>query len=139
VFSRPERRLRDGVVRRGRGDDDDGLATDVGHGLLDGRVGRGPFRRFAGRRVRVGEADEHDPGVAGDHVRPAPAPVAETGLDHTEDARSSPLVTPEGSPVSSHETSSGVNSTPAASAFARNSSPVLQPTSAKTSIGWFRT
>jgi hypothetical protein len=65
---------------------------------------------------------------------PATAPDTESCLDYADDIRSS-SDGPPASPFSSQAISSGVSAAAPASTLALNSSPVLQPTSAKISSG----
>ena len=126
-----ERGLRHHVVRARRGSHKHRVTIDPCQRLLQDSIARGGFYITTGFGVYHGGELEargscHYPG-------PATAPDTESCLDYADDLRSS--YGPSASPFSSQVISSGVNTATPASTLALNSSPVLQPTSAKISIG----
>ena len=134
VFAGLERGLRHRMVRGRWRCYQHRVALDACQRLLQDREGGGSVRGAEHRTVGVHNSGQLDAGGAGHHSLPAKAPDTEPGLDYADDAGSSSQDAPA-SPFSSQAISSGVSSIPDASTLALNSSPVLQPTSAKTSSG----
>src|SRR5215212_3563254 len=126
-----ERGLRHHVVRARRGSHKHRVTIDPCQCLLQDSVARGGFYITTGFGVYDG--GELDARGSCHYPGPATAPDTESCLDYADDLRSS--YGPPASPFSSQAISSGVSTTAPASMLALNSSPVLQPTSAKISSG----
>ena len=124
--------LRHHVVRARRRSHQHGVALDGLERLLQYSVAWGGFYITAGFGVGVDDGDELDAGGFCHQPGPATTPDTESCLDYADDLRS---LSRGASPFSSQAISSGVSTTAPASTLALNSSPVLQPTSAKTSSG----
>jgi hypothetical protein len=124
------------VVRARRRSDQHGVALDGLERVLQNSVARCGSHMSADFGVGVHDSGELDARGFCHQPGPATAPDTESGLDYADDLGSSDHAL--ASPFSSQASSSGVSSTAPASTLALNSSPVLQPTSAKTSSGWSR-
>ncbi len=119
------------MVRARRRSDQHGVAIDARQRDLQDSVARGSFYITAGFGIGVDDGGELDARGSRRYPGPATAPDTESYFDYADDFLSSKGV----SPFSSQAISSGVSTTAPASTLALNSSPVLQPTSAKTSSG----
>jgi hypothetical protein len=126
--------LRHHVVRSRRRGHKHRVALDGPERLLKSSVARSGFHITAGFGIGVDDGGELYARGFGDKPGPATAPDTESRLDYADDLRSSSGGAPA-SPFSSQAISSGVSATAPASTLALNSSPVLQPTRAKTSRG----
>ena len=124
--------LRHHVVRARRRGDQHRVALDALQRLFQDSVAGGGFYITAGCGVGIDDGDELDARGCCHQPGPATAPDTESCLDYADDLCSSCR---GASPFSSQAISSGVSATAPASTLALNSSPVLQPTSAKTSSG----
>jgi hypothetical protein len=109
-----------------------GVALDGLERLLQDFVAWCGFYITASFGVGVDDGGELEARGFCHQPRPATTPDTEPCLDYADDFLSSST---DVSPFSSQAISSGVNTTAPASTLALNCSPVLQPTSAKTSSG----